>query len=52
VAAADLILVLDNGELLEQGTHRELLATGGVYANLVQAQVEDAGQGDAVRVLG
>ena len=42
VAAADLILVLDNGDLVEQGTHRELLARDGVYANLVHTQVEGA----------
>jgi len=40
VAAADLILVLDEGELVEHGTHRELLARNGVYTNLVQAQVD------------
>lgn len=42
VAAADLILVLDNGELVERGTHRELLARNGVYTNLVRAQVDDS----------
>jgi ABC-type bacteriocin/lantibiotic exporter with double-glycine peptidase domain len=40
VAAADLILVLDDGELVERGTHRELLAKNGVYTNLVHAQVD------------
>jgi ABC-type bacteriocin/lantibiotic exporter with double-glycine peptidase domain len=43
VVAADLILVLDGGELAEQGTHRELLEKGGVYAELVRAQVEGPG---------
>ncbi len=31
---ADQVLVLDHGRLIERGTHIELLATGGVYANL------------------
>jgi putative ABC transport system ATP-binding protein len=31
---ADLVLVLDHGRLVEQGTHAELVAAGGVYAGL------------------
>ncbi|MCL5961367.1 MAG: ABC transporter ATP-binding protein, partial [Chloroflexi bacterium] len=38
ILAADLILVLDNGRLVEQGTHAELLARGGLYARLYQTQ--------------
>jgi ABC-type multidrug transport system fused ATPase/permease subunit len=40
VAAADLILVVENGELVEQGTHRELLARNGFYARLVHTQID------------
>src|SRR3546814_16844233 len=34
IAAADLILVLDDGRIAQQGTHHELLAAGGLYADL------------------
>lgn len=39
VRNADQILVLDDGELLEQGTHEDLLARDGLYANLWSVQV-------------
>ncbi len=35
---ADLICVLQAGEIIERGSHAELLATGGLYANLYQRQ--------------
>jgi ATP-binding cassette subfamily B protein len=38
VLAADLILVLDEGRLVEQGTHDELLALSGLYAELFHTQ--------------
>jgi ATP-binding cassette, subfamily B, bacterial len=37
---ADLILVMDDGRLVEQGSHEELIARNGVYASLVAAQME------------
>lgn len=40
VRGADRILVLDQGGAVEQGTHRELLAAGGVYAQLYAAQFQ------------
>ncbi len=36
---ADNILVLDEGNVIEQGTHRQLLDRGGLYAQLVSAQL-------------
>ncbi|MBP9684333.1 MAG: ATP-binding cassette domain-containing protein, partial [Rhodoferax sp.] len=38
VQKADLIVVLDHGQLVEQGTHAELVAQGGVYAGLAALQ--------------
>ncbi|HEX9116843.1 MAG TPA: ABC transporter ATP-binding protein [Anaerolineae bacterium] len=38
ILAADKILVLDQGRLVEQGTHAELLAQGGLYATLYETQ--------------
>jgi ATP-binding cassette subfamily B multidrug efflux pump len=37
---ADLILVLHDGDIVEKGTHDELLAKGGFYANLYQSQFD------------
>lgn len=38
ILAADVILVMDHGRLVEQGTHAELLACGGLYATLYETQ--------------
>jgi ATP-binding cassette subfamily B protein len=35
---ADLILVMEHGRIVEQGTHNELLDAGGAYATLYAAQ--------------
>ena len=39
---ADLILVLKDGDIIEQGTHEELLSRGGFYADLYNSQFEKA----------
>ncbi len=42
ILAADLILVMDRGQLVEQGTHAELLAKDGLYAQLYRTQFRHA----------
>jgi ATP-binding cassette subfamily B multidrug efflux pump len=39
---ADLILVMNNGDIVEQGKHEELLTKGGFYAELYNSQFENA----------
>lgn len=39
---ADIILVMKDGDIIEQGNHEELLAKGGFYAELYNSQFEEA----------
>jgi len=48
VKTADQILVLDQGHIVERGSHAELLASGGLYAELYHSQLDP----DAVRARG
>jgi ATP-binding cassette, subfamily B, bacterial len=38
ILAADMILVMDRGRIVERGTHEQLLATGGLYSQLYETQ--------------
>lgn len=40
IVAADVIFVIDHGQVVERGTHRELMDAGGVYARLYAEQTE------------
>ena len=48
IRTADLILVVEGGRIVERGTHLELLARGGRYAELHRTQFDQAN--DAVAV--
>ena len=41
---ADLILVMKDGDIIEQGDHEELLKKGGFYAELYNSQFENNGK--------
>jgi ATP-binding cassette subfamily B protein/subfamily B ATP-binding cassette protein MsbA len=50
VRRADLILLLENGQVIERGTHEELMANQGMYYEMVMRQMESASQ-DVEQVL-
>jgi len=49
IREADQILVIDAGQVTERGTHDELLATGGLYAELYRTQFTRPDRGDKFR---
>jgi ATP-binding cassette subfamily B protein len=46
VREADQILVIDDGQIVERGRHDELLAAGGLYAELYRTQFERQASSD------
>jgi ATP-binding cassette subfamily B protein len=46
IVGADRILVLDEGRIVETGTHAELLLAGGLYADLYRTQPDQPASGD------
>ncbi|MGH9083231.1 MAG: hypothetical protein ACRDWN_07795, partial [Acidimicrobiales bacterium] len=52
---ADLLLVIEGGRVVERGTHHQLLAAGGLYAELYHAQFADQdgqdGSGGRIELL-
>jgi ABC-type multidrug transport system fused ATPase/permease subunit len=47
VRQANLILLMDEGRIVERGTHDELMARGGQYRDMVLRQMQDSGQNPA-----
>lgn len=50
VESADVIVVMDQGQIVERGTHRELLSQEGLYADLYNAQFQDEEEPAAISV--
>ncbi|QSL90849.1 lipid A export permease/ATP-binding protein MsbA [Ectopseudomonas toyotomiensis] len=48
IEKADLILVMDQGQIVERGSHAELLERNGYYARLHSTQFEDAGTDNSI----
>ena len=44
IVAADRIIVIDDGKIVEQGRHEELLRAGGLYADLYRTQLDRAAE--------
>ncbi|MCC0036894.1 MAG: ATP-binding cassette domain-containing protein [Hoeflea sp.] len=51
VLRADRILVMDNGRIVEEGTHVELVARGGLYARLARLQFEHGAEALSAEAL-
>jgi ATP-binding cassette subfamily B protein len=52
VREADQILVVDDGRIVERGTHESLIAAGGLYAELYRTQFEGQGGPDVADIAG
>jgi ABC-type multidrug transport system fused ATPase/permease subunit len=46
VRRADLILLMEDGRIIERGTHESLMRSGGVYHDMVRRQMESAAESE------
>jgi ATP-binding cassette, subfamily B, bacterial len=51
IRRADLILLMEDGCIIERGTHEELMRAGGVYHDMVRRQMESAASESEEAVL-
>ena len=50
IQQADLILVMDKGRIVEQGTHKELIAVNGLYSKLYNTQFRKRNNGGQTKI--
>ncbi len=52
IVNADRILVIDDGRIVEQGTHDALMRSGGLYADLYRTQLDRGAEAEMVTGAG
>jgi ATP-binding cassette, subfamily B, bacterial len=50
IRRADLILLMEDGRVIERGTHQELMSAGGTYSRMVRRQMEFSAEGQTLEL--